>query len=156
MTTPVIGTISIDLMWVDPQGCADLPLPSYETSGSSGMDVAAAVETDTVVPPGKLVLVPTGLAVAIPPGYEIPVRPRSGLAVKHGITLINSPGTIDADYRGEIKIGLVNLGSEPYTVHRGARIAQLVVAPVLRADLRIVDRLSQTERGSGGFGHTGV
>jgi len=119
------------------------------------MDVAAAVSAPVELAPGAIVLVPTGFAVAIPPGFELQVRPRSGLAVKHGITVINSPGTIDADYRGEVKIGLVNLGPESFTIRRGDRIAQLVLAPVVRAVFQVVPELDDTDRGDGGFGHTG-
>ena len=120
------------------------------------MDVQAAIEGALVISPGAIELIATGLAVALPPGYELQVRPRSGLAIKHGITIVNAPGTIDADYRGEIKIGLINLGQVPYTINRGDRIAQLVLAPVCRAVLKEVDVLSETERQDGGFGHTGV
>ncbi len=120
------------------------------------MDVCAAIEADLPLLPKERVLIPTGFAVAIPVGYEIQVRPRSGLAVKHGVSVINAPGTIDSDYRGEVKIGLVNLGDKTFTIRRGDRIAQLVVAPVIRATLQVVDGLDETLRGSGGFGHTGV
>jgi dUTP pyrophosphatase len=120
------------------------------------MDVAAAVTEDVILQPGDICLIPTGFAAALPEGFELQVRPRSGLAIKHGITVINAPGTIDADYRGEIKIGLINLGREPFTLHRGDRIAQLVLAPVCRANLHVVEELAATERGSGGFGHTGL
>ncbi len=135
---------------------AGLELPRYHSGLASGMDVRAAVADELTIAPGEIVMVPTGLAVAIPPGYEIQVRPRSGLAIKHGVTVVNAPGTIDADYRGEVKIGLVNLGPAPYTVKRGDRVAQLVVAPVVRADLLEVGDLPVTSRGDGGFGHTGV
>jgi len=134
----------------------DLALPRYETIGSAGLDIMAAVTEDTEIRPGDIALIPTGFAVAIPLGYEIQVRPRSGLAVKHGITLINSPGTIDSDYRGEVKVPLINHGKESYTVVRGARIAQMILAPVVRAELALVAELDSTYRGSGGFGHTGV
>ncbi len=120
------------------------------------MDVEAAVREDLEIRPGERVLIPTGLSVALPEGYEIQVRPRSGLAIKHGLTILNSPGTIDSDYRGELKIALVNLGNRAYTVKRGDRIAQLVLAPVVRAVLYQVDELDKTERDAGGFGHTGV
>jgi dUTP pyrophosphatase len=119
------------------------------------MDVAAAVTEPLVLEPGEISMVPTGFAVALPPGFELQVRPRSGLAIKHGITVVNSPGTIDADYRGEVKIGLINLGRTPYTVQRGDRIAQLVFAPVCRAEIRVVTELDETTRNTGGFGHTG-
>jgi dUTP pyrophosphatase len=120
------------------------------------MDVRAAVEEDVEIDPGRIALVPTGFAVAIPPGYEMQVRPRSGLALRHGLTLINSPGTIDSDYRGEVKIALINLGEAPFRVRRGDRIAQLVLAPIVRADLRVVETLDATGRAAGGFGHTGI
>ena len=120
------------------------------------MDVEAAVVGDTVIDPGEIVLLPTGFAVSLPKGYELQVRPRSGLAVKHGVTIVNSPGTIDEDYRGEVKIALINLGRDVFTVKRGDRIAQLVLAPVARARLDIVSELDTTDRGAGGFGHTGL
>ena len=134
----------------------NLNLPQYETSGSAGMDVEAAVRESISILPGEIELLPTGFAVSLPAGYELQVRPRSGLAVKYGITLVNSPGTVDADYRGEIKVGLVNLGKNAFTVNRGDRIAQLVLAPVVRACLEVVHELDATERGTGGFGHTGI
>ena len=146
---------TITFCWIDKESSADLALPRYETRDSAGMDVCAAIEDPLTLHPGDRCLVETGLAVAIPSRYEIQVRPRSGLAVKYGLTIVNSPGTIDADYRGEIKIALINLGHENYTIHRGDRIAQLVVAPVLRAQVITADSLDTTERGSGGFGHTG-
>jgi dUTP pyrophosphatase len=149
-------SVTIKFTWLDPDGAVDLLLPSYETDGSSGMDVRAAVADKIVIEPGARALVPTGFAVAIPVGYEIQVRPRSGLAVKHGLSLPNTPGTIDADYRGEVKIALINLGAESVTIRRGERIAQLVVAPVVRAVIELVSGLDETTRGGGGFGHTGV
>jgi len=135
----------------------DLPLPAYETAGAAGMDLRAAVaaETPFVLLPGERGAVPTGLAIALPPGFEAQVRPRSGLALKSGITALNSPGTIDADYRGEIKVILINHGQETVTLSRGDRIAQLVVAPVTRAQWEEAGSLDDTERGSGGFGSTG-
>ncbi len=134
-----------------------LQLPAYETDGSAGMDVRAAVPEGEpmVLAPGARAMVPTGLSVAIPQGYEIQVRPRSGLAAKHGLTCLNTPGTIDSDYRGEIKVILVNLGQEAFTIQRGERIAQLVLAPVTRLAWQAVDSLDQTARGAGGFGSTG-
>jgi dUTP pyrophosphatase len=134
-----------------------LDLPAYETSGSAGMDVRAAVPEDApiVLQPGARDMVPTGLSVAIPEGYEIQVRPRSGLAAKHGLTCLNTPGTIDSDYRGEIKVILINLGAEPFTIARGERIAQLVLAPVTRLAWAETDSLDATSRGAGGFGSTG-
>ncbi len=130
-----------------------LPLPDYATAHAAGLDVVAA-ESLTLAP-GARHAVATGFAIAIPEGYEVQVRPRSGLALKHGITCLNTPGTIDADYRGEVKVILANLGAEPFEIVRGERIAQLVPAPVLRADFKVVDLLGQTERGAGGFGSTG-
>jgi len=156
MCGPTPDSVSVKLMWLNPAATADLPLPAYETPGSSGLDVCAAVEKSVVIEPDERVLLPTGFAVAIPPGYEIQVRPRSGLAVKHGLSLPNTPGTIDSDYRGEVKVALINFGAQPVTVNRGDRIAQLVVAPVVRAAIDVTADLDATERGSGGFGHTGV
>lgn len=136
-------------------GCDDIPLPQYETEHAAGMDLRAAVEHTLTVQPGERVLVPTGLRIALPPGTEAQVRPRSGLAWRHGIGMVNAPGTIDADYRGEIKVILINLGSEPVDIQRGDRIAQLVVAPVLRVSWDEKPSLDHTRRGEGGFGHTG-
>jgi dUTP pyrophosphatase len=130
-----------------------LPLPCYTTEGAAGMDVVAAEELSLA--PGQRHAVATGFAIAIPHGYEVQVRPRSGLALKHGITCLNTPGTIDEDYRGEVKVILANLGREPFEVRRGERIAQLVPTPVLKAAFREVDTLSETSRGTGGFGSTG-
>ncbi len=134
-----------------------LDLPAYETSGSAGMDVRAAVPEGEplVLQPGARAMVPTGLSMAIAHGYEIQVRPRSGLAAKHGLTCLNTPGTIDSDYRGEVKVILINLGSEPFTIARGERIAQLVLAPVTQLEWKQVDSLDETARGTGGFGSTG-
>ena len=130
--------------------------PKYETSGSSGMDVAAYIENNIIINPGEKALVSTGFSVAIPRGYEIQIRPRSGLAAKKNITVLNTPGTIDADYRGEIKVILINLGKEKFVIENGERIAQIVVCPVVQANLEEVKELSDTERGSGGFGSTGT
>jgi len=138
----------------DPE-CADLPLPSYETEHAAGMDIRAAVREPLTLAPGERVLVPTGLRIALPPGMEAQIRPRSGLALKHGILLPNSPGTIDADYRGEIRIILANFGQEPFTVQRGDRIAQMVIASVTQVEWVLTDSLDETPRGEGGFGHTG-
>jgi dUTP pyrophosphatase len=135
---------------------ADLPLPAYETAQSAGMDLAAAIDAPMTLAPGKRAMVPTGLAIALPAGYEAQVRPRSGLAAKNGVTVLNTPGTIDADYRGEVKVILVNLGEDPFEIERGMRIAQMVIAPVTQASFTEVDSLSETERGSGGFGSTGT
>lgn len=134
---------------------ADLALPTYHSELAAGMDVAAAVSAAVIMQPGEIRLFPTGFAVEIPPGYEIQVRPRSGLAIKHGITVVNAPGTIDADYRGEIMVGLINLGSGSFTVNRHDRIAQLVLAPVCMAEITEVEELDRTARQDGGFGHTG-
>jgi dUTP pyrophosphatase len=135
---------------------AGLPLPAYQTAGASGMDLHAAVGADVLLQPGDIALIPTGLEIAIPPGYEAQVRPRSGLAVKHGISLPNTPATIDSDYRGEIRVPLINLGRAPFAVSRGMRIAQMVVGPVTRIDWQEVDDLLATQRAKGGFGHSGV
>ena len=134
---------------------AGLPLPAARTSGSAGLDLSAAVEMPLVIPPGGRALVPTGFAIALPAGHEGQVRPRSGLAIEHGVTVLNAPGTIDADYRGEVKVALINHGDRPFAVTRGMRIAQLVVAPVTAVSLVEVADLDETARGSGGFGSTG-
>lgn len=131
------------------------PLPAYMTSHAAGMDLYAEIPGDIVLQPGGRMLVGTGIAIALPEGYEAQVRPRSGLALKHGITMLNSPGTIDADYRGEIGVIVVNHGNEPFVIRNGERIAQMVVAPVTRVELVVMDELDETVRGSGGFGHTG-
>lgn len=135
-----------------------LQLPSYETGGSAGMDIRAAVPEDKniILLPNERALVPTGLVFEIPQGYEVQIRPRSGLAFKNGITCLNTPGTIDSDYRGEIKVLLINLGTEEFEITRGMRIAQMIVAPVTQAEMKEVSKLSDTERGEGGFGSTGV
>jgi dUTP pyrophosphatase len=132
-----------------------LPLPSYATAGAAGFDLLAAVGAPLMIPPGGRALVPTGLQMALPPGYELQVRPRSGLALKHGITLPNTPGTVDEDYRGEVGVIVLNAGDAPFTVERGMRIAQGVVAPVVRAAWAEVEALPETARGAGGFGSTG-
>ena len=134
---------------------ADLPLPRYETPGAAGMDLMAALTADLVLQPGARAIVPTGLQIAVPPGHEGQVRPRSGLAAKHGVTVLNAPGTIDCDYRGEVGVILVNLGAEPFTVTRGMRIAQLLIAPFVQAAPVEVESLDDTARGAGGFGSTG-
>src|SRR5262249_46260353 len=133
-----------------------LPLPQYATAGAAGMDLLAAVASPTIITPGDRALIPTGLRIALPPGYELQVRPRSGLALRHGVVLPNSPGTIDEDYRGEIRVIVMNAGDTPFTVERGMRIAQGVVAPVVRAAWQEVDVLEDTSRGAGGFGSTGT
>lgn len=135
---------------------ADLPLPAYATSQSAGMDLLAAVDADMVIAPGARTLVPTGIAIALPEGYEAQIRPRSGLALKNGISLVNTPGTIDADYRGEIKVLIINHGQESFTVTRGMRIAQMVVAAFSQVSWSAVESLEDTARGAGGFGSTGV
>ncbi len=135
---------------------ADLPLPEQASPGSAGLDLRAAVPEDLLLAPGERTLVPTGLVLELPRGWEGQVRPRSGLAIRHGISLLNSPGTIDSDYRGEVKVILANLGSEPFTIRRGDRIAQLVVAPVSRVEVLEATELSSTDRGPGGFGSTGT
>ena len=134
---------------------ADIPLPRYMTPQASGMDICAALGEPVTLAPGAITLIPTGLAVAIPAGFEAQIRPRSGLAARHGIGLINAPGTIDADYRGEIKLALINLGQQPYVVQRGDRVAQMVIQRVWRARLQPTDQLDSTGRNGGGFGHTG-
>ena len=137
-------------------GTEDLPLPSYMSQSAAGMDLAAACDEDITIEPGQIKLVKTGLYLAIPVGYEAQIRPRSGLALKHGITVTNSPGTIDADYRGEIGVILGNIGAEPFVITRGMRVAQMVIAPVTQAQVLCVEDLDETDRGAGGFGHTGV
>ncbi len=132
-----------------------LELPKQMTPGSSGADLAAAIDTPLILEPGKFALVPTGLIVEIPLGYEMQVRPRSGLAAKNGVSVLNTPGTVDADYRGEVKVILINLGAEPFEITRGMRIAQAVIAEVPRVEYIEVNELSETDRGEGGFGHTG-
>ncbi len=135
---------------------ADLPLPAYATADSAGLDLLAAIAEPIVLQPGERKLVPTGLAIALPAGFEAQVRPRSGLALKHGVTVLNSPGTIDADYRGEIGVVLINHGAVPFTINRGERIAQMIVAAYARVAWQAVDDLDTTQRGAGGFGSTGV
>ena len=147
--------VAIKFSWLDPENAGDLSLPVYHSAEASGMDVAAAVAGPIALAPGEIKMIPTNFAVAIPPGYEIQVRPRSGLAIKHGVTIINSPGTIDADYRGEVKIAMINLGQKNVTLHRGDRIAQMIINRVYKARLQVVDKLDPTDRSDGGFGHTG-
>lgn len=134
----------------------DLPLPAYESEGSSGMDIRACVDDPVLLKPGEIRLIPTGLAVSVPKGYEAQLRPRSGLALHNGIGLINSPGTIDSDYRGEVGIALINWGPEAFTIRRGDRVAQMVISRVYGADFVEVDDLDPTSRGQGGLGHTGI
>lgn len=145
----------IELLRLDPDNNQDIPLPRYMTAQSSGMDICAALNDDLVLAPGRIGLVSTGFAMALPDGFEAQIRPRSGLAVKHGISIINAPGTIDADYRGEVKIALINLGQEPVTLKRGDRIAQMVIQQVCQVRINVVEQLNDTDRSVGGFGHTG-
>ena len=149
MTEPVVVRIT------RAPGCEDVPLPAYESELAAGVDIRAAVDEPMILAPGARALVPTGLHIALPEGLEAQIRPRSGLAARHGITLPNAPGTIDADYRGEIRIIMMNLGEEPFTIERGDRIAQMIVAPVLHVRWNLVESLDDTQRGQGGFGHTG-
>ena len=151
MTTPHIPIVQL-------AHAEGLPLPAYETNGAAGMDLRAAVEEDAplVIKPGARFMVPTGLAFAVPLGFEAQVRPRSGLAAKNGVTCLNTPGTIDSDYRGEVKVILINLGEEDFTIRRGDRIAQLVIAPVVQASWGLTTSLDETARGAGGFGSTGA
>ena len=149
MSAPVIRVVRLP-------HAADLPLPAYATDGAAGMDVMAAITAPVVIPPGGRALIPTGLRLALPHGHELQIRPRSGLALKHGITLPNSPGTIDEDYRGELGVIVLNAGTEAFTVERGMRIAQAVLAPVTRAAWSEVTELPDTTRGEGGFGSTGT
>jgi dUTP pyrophosphatase len=147
------GRLEVGITRTRPEN--DLPLPAYETPGAAGMDLRACLEEPVTIPGGATALIPTGFAVAVPPGHEAQVRPRSGLALKNALSLANTPGTIDSDYRGEVKVILINHGTEPFTVEHGMRIAQMVIAPVTHADLRESDALPETERGAGGFGSTG-
>jgi dUTP pyrophosphatase len=151
----VTTSIALDVQ-ILPHG-EGLPLPAYQTAHAAGLDLLAAVPADAplVLAPGSHAMVPTGLSIALPDGFEAQVRPRSGLAARHGVTVLNSPGTVDADYRGEICVLLINHGREPFTIRRGERIAQMVIAPVVQARLNPVDSLPDTSRGSGGFGSTG-
>ena len=141
---------------VRPDQDADIDLPRYMTPHSAGMDICAAVDQPTALKPGEIILVPSGFAISLPTGFEAQIRPRSGLAVKHGIGIINSPGTIDADYRGEVKIALINFGKDPYVINRGDRIAQMVINKVSQARFEVVETLEETDRNGGGFGHTGI
>ncbi len=146
--------MNVPIIRVRPEADADIPVPRYQTDQSAGIDLHAAV--DAQLEPKQTALIPTGFAIALPPDYEGQVRPRSGLALKHGVTLLNSPGTIDADYRGEIKVILINHSEQIFTIRRLDRIAQLVIAPVVRVVWELVSTLPQTNRGSGGFGHSGI
>ncbi|MGA3085494.1 MAG: dUTP diphosphatase [Thermodesulfobacteriota bacterium] len=141
---------------LNPEKDQDLPIPEYMSPGSSGLDLPASIENELTLSPGEIRLIPTGLALAIPIGFEGQIRPRSGLALKHGISLINTPGTIDSDYRGEIGLAVINLGQKPYTLRRGDRLAQLVIHKVYQAEIQVVDNLDNTDRADGGFGHSGI
>jgi dUTP diphosphatase len=147
---------AIQFKRLHPKRDADIPLPAYMTSHAAGMDICAAIAADQSISPGEIALVPSGFAMAIPNGFEVQVRPRSGLAIHHGISIVNAPGTIDADYRGEVKIGLINLGQNVYAIKRGDRIAQLVIQRAYQAEITLVEDLDLTERNQGGFGHTGI
>jgi dUTP pyrophosphatase len=137
------------------KGCEDIPLPAYATAGSSGMDLRADVDGEVTLLPGEIRLISAGIYVSIPEGYEAEIRPRSGLALKHGISLVNTPGTIDADYRGLVGLIMINHGNEPFTIRRGERIAQMVIKDVVRADVEVAAELDETARSAGGFGHAG-
>jgi dUTP pyrophosphatase len=154
--TAVKDALPIAFLRLRPECDGDVPLPRYMTHRAAGMDIAAAVAAPLTLPPGRIERVPTGFAMALPDGFEAQIRPRSGLAVRHGVTVVNAPGTIDGDYRGEIQVALINLGAAPYTIQRGDRIAQMVIAPVRRAEPVLVETLPATERHDGGFGHTGA
>ncbi len=145
----------VDLLIRRDEGAGDIPLPKYMSEHAAGMDLCAAVEATVTLEPGARAVIPTGFRRALPAGYEAQVRPRSGLAAKHGVTVANAPGTIDADYRGEVGVILVNLGAESFEIARGMRVAQMVVAPVTRAKVKLVDELPESVRGEGGFGSTG-
>lgn len=145
----------IQLKRLHPQKDRDITLPRYMTPQAAGMDICAAIDDTLTLAQGAIALVPTGFSMALPPGYEAQVRPRSGLAIKYGVTVINSPGTIDSDYRGEVKVGLINLGPAPYTLRRGERIAQMVIQRVAQASISVVAELDETQRNEGGFGSTG-
>jgi dUTP pyrophosphatase len=146
---------TIHIRRLRPEQDADIPLPRYMTPLSSGLDLCAALKKEITLSRGQITLVPSGFAISLPRGFEAQIRPRSGLAVKHGIGIINAPGTIDADYRGEIKVALINLGTEDYTIRRGDRIAQMVIQQVCQARFQAVEELDETDRGDGGFGSTG-
>ena len=152
---PQKGLLSIPIRRVRGEVDADLPLPQYMSDRAAGMDLFAAVDADLTIQPQEAALVPTGLAVAIPAGYEGQIRARSGLAIKHGLAVINAPGTIDSDYRGEIKVALINLGKKPFTIHRGDRIGQMIISRIYRAQWDLRKDLDETDRNEGGFGHTG-
>lgn len=149
-------TPTIQFLRLRPKEDTDIPLPRYMTPQAAGMDLSAALRENLLLHRGEIALIPTGFAMAIPEGFEAQIRPRSGLAVKHGIGLINSPGTIDADYRGEVKLAVINLGPASYTIRRGDRIAQMIIQKVVQVKSEIVEQLDETRRSDGGFGHTGT
>ena len=153
---PLDSSPVIKILRLRPELDSDIPLPRYMTPHSSGMDICAAIDTERVLGKGEVAMLPSGFAIALPQGFEAQIRPRSGLAVKHGIGLINAPGTIDADYRGEVMIAVINLGKSDYTFRRADRIAQMVIQKVYRAELQQVQYLDETQRNTGGFGHTGI
>jgi dUTP pyrophosphatase len=150
------GPLTLQICRLNPERDRDLPIPEYMSPGASGLDLPAAIEDEIILAPGEIRLIPTGLALAIPTGFDGQIRPRSGLALKHGITLVNTPGTIDSDYRGEIGLAIINLGREPYIIRRGDRLAQLVIHKVYQAEIQLVQELDSTDRADGGFGHSGV
>ncbi len=150
------NTLTIKFLRLRPEQDKDISFPKYMTPYSAGMDICAAPEKPIVLKPKAIELIPTGFAIAIPEGFEVQIRPRSGIAVKHGIGLINSPGTIDSDYRGEVKIAVINLGKSEFRINRGDRIAQMIINKIYRARLNIVEQLDETDRSNGGFGHTGI
>jgi dUTP pyrophosphatase len=141
---------------LNPDQDFDIPLPRYMSAHAAGMDLCAALVQEALLAPGCATLIPTGFAMALPPGFEAQIRPRSGLAIRHHVTILNAPGTIDSDYRGEVKVALINLGQQPYTVRRGERIAQMVIQQVCQARVQVVDHLDETQRNTGGFGSTGA
>jgi dUTP pyrophosphatase len=149
-------SLTLRIRRLNPEKDRDLPIPEYMSPGASGLDLPAAIEGEIILAPSEIRLIPTGLALAIPPGYEGQVRPRSGLALKHGITLVNTPGTIDSDYRGELGLAIINLGQKPFTIRRGDRLAQLILHKVYQADIQLVQDLDATDRADGGFGHSGI
>lgn len=149
-------TVKVKVCFEKLPGCEDIPVPRYLTTGSAGMDLCAAVDEPVEILPGEIKFIRTGLKISLPAGIEAQIRPRSGLALKHGISLVNTPGTVDADYRGEIGLIMINFGKHPFTVNRGDRVAQMVLNQVVQGELIEVECLEETERSSGGFGHTGV
>lgn len=153
MTADRTGQVHVKLMWLDEQ--VALPLPAYESVGAAGMDIRAHLDEPVTIEPGRTALIPTGFAIALPEGYEAQIRPRSGLALRNAISLPNSPGTIDSDYRGEVKVILINHSTESFTIEEGMRIAQMVISPVCRAIIEEIPQLPETRRGAGGFGSTG-